>query len=73
MFIHRNPQPGRPSAEGASSGPASMARLREEEEKEMHPEDLMKPDLFSEIVLLGSGGLIFVSLLLIVVTAFTRA
>jgi hypothetical protein len=22
----------------------------------MHPEDLMKPDLFSEIVLLGSGG-----------------
>ena len=24
--------------------------------KEMHPEDLMKPDLFSEIVLLGSGG-----------------
>jgi len=39
----------------------------------MHPEDLMKPDLFSEIVLLGSGGLIFVSLLLIVVTALTRA
>ncbi len=32
----------------------------------MHREDLMKPDLFSEIVLLGSGGLIFVSLLLIV-------
>lgn len=40
---------------------------------EMHPEDLMKPDLFSGIVLLSSGGLIFVSLLLIVVTAFTRA
>jgi len=39
----------------------------------MHPEDLMKPDLFSEIVLLGSGGVIFASLLLIVVTAFTRA
>jgi hypothetical protein len=39
----------------------------------MHPEDLMKPDVFSEIVLLGSGGLMFVSLLLIVVTAFTRA
>jgi hypothetical protein len=32
----------------------------------------MKPDLFSEIVLLGSGGLIFVSLL-IVVTALARA
>jgi hypothetical protein len=40
---------------------------------EMHPEDLMKPDLFSGIVLLGGGGLIFVSLLLIVVTALTRA
>jgi hypothetical protein len=39
----------------------------------MHPEDLMKRDLFSEIVLLGSGALIFVSLLLIVVTALTRA
>jgi hypothetical protein len=39
----------------------------------MHPEDVMKPDLFSEIVLLGSGGLIFASLLLIVVTAFARA
>jgi hypothetical protein len=38
----------------------------------MHPEELMKPDLFSEIVLLGSGGLIFVSLL-IVLTALTRA
>ena len=39
----------------------------------MHPEDLMKPDLFSEIVLLGSGALIFVSLLLMVVTALARA
>jgi hypothetical protein len=39
----------------------------------MHPEDLMKPDLFSGILLLGSGGVIFVSLLLIVVTALTRA
>jgi hypothetical protein len=39
----------------------------------MHPEDVMKPDLFSEIVLLGSGALIFVSLLLIVVTVLTRA
>ena len=39
---------------------------------EVHPEDLMKPDLFSEILVLGSGGLIFVSLFLIVVTAFTQ-
>ena len=39
----------------------------------MHREDLMKPDLFSEIVLLGSGGLLLASLLLVVVTALTRA
>ncbi len=39
----------------------------------MHPRDLMQPDLFSAIVLLGSGGLIFVSLLLIVAAALTRA
>jgi hypothetical protein len=39
----------------------------------MHPEDVMKADLLSEIILLGSGGLILVSLLLIVVTALTQA
>jgi hypothetical protein len=39
----------------------------------MHREDLLGPDLLSEIVLLGSGTLILVSLLLIVVTAVTRA
>jgi len=38
----------------------------------MHPEDLIKADLFSEIVLLATGGLIFVALLVIVVTALTR-
>jgi hypothetical protein len=35
--------------------------------------DLLKPDLVSELVLLGSATLLLVSLLLIVVTAFTRA
>jgi len=35
--------------------------------------DLLKPDLLSKIVLLGSGALIFFSLLLVVVTALTRA
>jgi hypothetical protein len=39
----------------------------------MHPEELMKPDLFSEIVLLGSGSLIVVSVLLIVAAALMRA
>ncbi len=39
----------------------------------MHPDDLLSPDLLSQIVLLGSATLIFVSLLLIVLTAVTRA
>ena len=51
---------------------ASLPRLHQEEES-MHPKDLMKPDLFSAIVLLGSAGLIFVSLLLIVAASLTRA
>jgi hypothetical protein len=38
----------------------------------MHPEDLMKPDLFSEILLLGGGGVVFAALLLAVVIALTR-
>ena len=71
MFVSRTPQPGRPPVEGTSSGPTSMGRLRERR-NEMHPENLMKPDLLSEIVLVGSGALIFVSLLLIVVTALAR-
>jgi hypothetical protein len=39
----------------------------------MHPEELTKPDLVSEIVLLSTGALILVSFLLIVVTVLTRA
>src|SRR5438093_9181699 len=54
---------------GARLGPAR--RDVSARRNEMHPEELMKPDLFSEIVLLGSGGLIFVSLLLIVAAALT--
>jgi hypothetical protein len=38
----------------------------------MHPEDLMKPDLLSGILLIGSGGLLFASLLLLIVIALTR-
>jgi hypothetical protein len=40
---------------------------------EMLRGDLLKPDLVSEIVLLGCGALLVVSLLLIVVNALTRA
>jgi hypothetical protein len=38
----------------------------------MHRADLLKPDLLSEIVLLGTGALIFVALLLVAVTALAR-
>ena len=37
----------------------------------MHPEDLMKADMLSEILLLVSGSLIFFTLLLILVAALT--
>ena len=39
----------------------------------MHPQDLMKADLLSEMLLVGSGGLILMPLLMIVVFALTRA
>jgi len=35
--------------------------------------DLLKPDLLSEIVLLGSGALLLGSLLLVVMSALARA
>jgi hypothetical protein len=40
---------------------------------EMLRADLLKPDRLSKVVLLGSGALLFGSLLLIVATALTRA
>jgi hypothetical protein len=42
-------------------------------EHPMHPDDLMKADLFSEILLVGSGLILFVPLLLILVTAITQS
>ncbi len=38
----------------------------------MHREDLMKPDLLSEIVLLGIAVVVVVALVLMVVAAFTQ-
>jgi hypothetical protein len=52
--------------------PGLDGRLREGR-NEVHPEELMKPDLLSEIVLLVSSGLMLVSLLLVVVAALARA
>jgi len=40
---------------------------------EMHREDLLSPDLLSEIVLLSFGALILASLALFVVTVLTQA
>ena len=40
---------------------------------QMHPEDLMNSDMPSEILLLISGSLIFVTLSLILVAALTQA
>lgn len=39
----------------------------------MHPEDVMKPDWFSEILLLGGGLITFTAIVLVVVTAMARA
>ena len=36
-------------------------------------EDLLKPDVMSEVIVLGFGALIFVILLLILVAAWTQA
>ena len=36
-------------------------------------EDLLKPDLMSEVIVLGAGTLIFVILILILVVALTQA
>src|SRR5437870_10186123 len=76
MFIGRNPQASSLPVKGTSLLGPDLGPARRDvsaRRNEMHPEELMKPDLFSEIVLLGSGGLIFVSLLLIVAAALTRA
>jgi len=53
--------------------PASTARHPQGGEMRCSPEDVMKPDLFSEVVLLGSASFVLLSLLLIIATALTRA
>jgi hypothetical protein len=47
--------------------------LNPAKEEDMRRDDLMKPDLLSEVVLLGSGIVMVVALVKIVVAAFTRA
>jgi hypothetical protein len=43
------------------------------EDNDMHPEELMKPDLLSEIVLLTFGTLIISSLAVFVVAVLARS
>jgi hypothetical protein len=43
-----------------------------ERKTQMHPEDLMNADMLSEILLLVSGSVIFVTLLLILAAALTQ-
>jgi len=43
-----------------------------ERKTQMHPEDLMNADMPSEILLLVSGSLIFITLSLILVAALTQ-
>lgn len=38
----------------------------------MHPDDLMKSDLLSEILLVSSGVLLFVALMLVLLAALTQ-
>ena len=44
-----------------------------DEEDDMSPDDIMKTDLVSEIILLTSGFVIVVTLILTVIAALTRA
>lgn len=39
----------------------------------MRREDLLKPDVMSEVILIGVGALMFVILLLIFIAAWTQA
>ena len=62
---------GRLPTEGTLAGRPDKQQAPEKREKRMRSKDLMGPDLLSEIVLLGFGELIFVSLLLILIAALS--
>jgi hypothetical protein len=70
MFIRPESRTEAPSGGGhlVRASPSHHSRRR----NEMRCQDLMKPDLLSDIVLVGSGALMFISLLLVVVAALAR-
>jgi hypothetical protein len=73
IFISGNPQSLSPSTEGTLPGPSpDTQQALTNGRGAMRSKDLMSPDLVSEIVLLGVGTLILISLLLFIVAAFTR-
>jgi hypothetical protein len=47
----------------------TVRKLCSDKEVSMHPDDLMKADLLSEILLVSSGALLFVALILVLAAA----
>jgi hypothetical protein len=47
-------------------------KLLSSQEASMHPDDLMKSDLLSAILLVSSGVLLFVALILVLAAALTQ-
>jgi hypothetical protein len=39
----------------------------------MRSQDLLKPDVMSEVILMGAGGLVFAVLILILIVVLTQA
>ena len=73
LFISRGIRNRSPFTEGTLSGQTPTQRVPAIGRTAMRSEDLMSPDLLSEMVLLGFGELIFVSLLLFLMAALSRA
>jgi len=73
VFIGRNPQPIRPPTGGHLVRASPNTTVDPSRRRAMHRADLLKPDLLSEIVLLGAGALIFAALLFVTVTALARS
>jgi hypothetical protein len=73
MFISRNPQSvAFHGGHFARARPDKRNRPLRNGRNAMRSKDLMSPDLLSEVVLLGFGELIFVSLLLFLMAALSR-
>jgi hypothetical protein len=65
--------PPESATESPSARGVPCQGLRPRRRSEMLRADLLKPDLLTKAVLLGTGAVLFGSLLLIVMTVLTRA